>query len=641
MNNYIQTISGLDSIRLGWALVYFLGQGLVIAVLLEIALLIIGQKKASLRYLLCGVALVTMPVCLATTYLNMGRQTFVSTSMQMSAHAPLTVPASAQGSPVPFVPLSAVHAFTDLTSREFPSFELNPCMPWIVFGWLAGVMVLTIRKTGGFCILWHLRRCGVSEPNDGMTSLFREACDKIGIDPRRVCLKISILTQVPMTMGWLRPVVLFPAALFSGLSTGEIELLLAHELAHVRRFDYLVNLLQTVVETLFFYHPVTWWISRRIRQERENVCDDLVASGVTERLAYAKVLLRLESLRLPGESFACAANGGSLLQRIQRLLGQPAPTSGMGFPLLLVLVSILGVITAGSVVKAQDAASTQSKIIPVAQPVPAVPEAAFAQPITMKEGQKVGNTVTRLYYQGGNLILQQCLNASPGSVGQIVFYKHTAVVDDRVGTTPVSFSSRFVLPNNLNIEVQSIAVDTISPASLRILDSSNEIISEFFIDPTGVMRPITKAEHDANIALRTEKLAPLYDKMRAKLTAASASENGSSDDDDKFIVRPDNDSGRALLAKLKSLTIDAVNFDKVDVSAALQFFAEKSKALDPDKKGINFVLGDLSHATPQDQSHREVTIKLDNAQLDALLGYVTQQTNLKCSIENNTVYLKP
>jgi beta-lactamase regulating signal transducer with metallopeptidase domain len=349
-----------DSIRLGWALIHFFWQGLVIAVLLEISLGMVGRTNASLRYVLCGLALVAMPVCLIDTYLASGRDACTVTVLPVSSGQSISDGTFPKG--IVFLPV--VHTITDLTSREISSIDLNRCMSGIVAGWLIGVILLTGRKAGGFVVLWRLRRRGVSVPSDAMAELFRQACHKIGVDSRRVCLKISALVQVPMTMGWVRPVVLFPAALLSGLSTGEIELLLAHELAHIRRCDYLVNLLQTVVETLFFYHPVTWWISRRMRQERENSCDDLVASRSTEALAYAKVLLHLETIRLPGASLATAANGGNLLQRVERLIGEPAPTSGMGLPMLLVLLSILGVIAAASVVEAQTPPVSKS-IVPM------------------------------------------------------------------------------------------------------------------------------------------------------------------------------------------------------------------------------------------------------------------------------------
>jgi len=259
--------------------------------------------------------------------------------------------------------------------------ELNRWLPGIVTGWLIGVIILAGRKAGGFLVLGRLRRRGVSVPDDAMLTLFDQACRRIGVDPHRICLRISSLVQVPMTMGWLRPIVLFPAALLSGLSTREIELLLAHELAHIRRYDYLVNLLQSVVETLFFYHPVTWWISRRMRQERENCCDDLVAAGSTEILAYAHVLVRLESLRPSGASLATAANGGSLLQRIQRLSGEPVPAPGTGLPVLLAVLAILGLFSAVSLVNAQTAPADPTSSTNAAPPTDGAPSVA-ATPAT-------------------------------------------------------------------------------------------------------------------------------------------------------------------------------------------------------------------------------------------------------------------
>ena len=519
MNNYFQTMSGFDLVRLGWALINFLWQGLVIALVLEIALGLAGRKNASLRYVLCGLALAVMPLCLMATYWALGREIPAMTDGTISTGAVATGAISSHEPPLSFALQPAVHAITEVASRETPFLDLNRCMPGIAACWLMGVVLLTGRKAGGFYVLWRLQKRGVSGPSNAMAELFLQACDKIGVDSRRVSLKISSLVQVPITMGWLRTIVLFPAALLSGLNTNEIELLLAHELAHIRRCDYLVNLLQTVIETLFFYHPFTWWISRRMRQERENGCDDLVATSSTEALAYAKVLLHLESLRTPSASLATAANGGSLLQRVERLIGCPTSNSGMGLPSLLVLLFILGVITTTvTSVEAQILSPSKSADIPVGVPVPSIPEAVFEQPVTVKETKSGDNRITLLYYQGGNLILQQYLNESQGSVGQIVYYKRTQVVDDRVGTTPV-FSVREILPSDFKIRIQSIAADSVSPAKLRILDSSQEIISEFFIDNTGVMRPVTKAEHDADIALRKEKL-PSPPKVTSDTTAA-------------------------------------------------------------------------------------------------------------------------
>ena len=130
----------------------------------------------------------------------------------------------------------------------------------------------------------------------------------------------SAVAQTPAVIGWIRPVVLLPASALSGLEPGQIEALLAHELAHIRRHDYLVNLLQTAVETLLFYHPAVWWVGRQMRAERENCCDDLAVAVCGDALVYARALTELEQIRIAAPRLAMAANDGSLLNRVRRLL---------------------------------------------------------------------------------------------------------------------------------------------------------------------------------------------------------------------------------------------------------------------------------------------------------------------------------
>ncbi len=132
---------------------------------------------------------------------------------------------------------------------------------------------------------------------------------------------------VPVVVGWLRPVIVLPPSLVSGLTASQLEMLLAHEIAHIRRYDFLANMLQTVIETLLFFHPAAWWLSDRIREERENCCDDIaVALCGGDRQAYTAALLALEESRDGQIMFAAAATGGgTLFRRAMRLLsGGPA-----------------------------------------------------------------------------------------------------------------------------------------------------------------------------------------------------------------------------------------------------------------------------------------------------------------------------
>jgi hypothetical protein len=153
----------------------------------------------------------------------------------------------------------------------------------------------------------------------------------------------STAVQVPAVVGLLRPVILLPANSLAGLLPGQLEMILAHELAHIRRHDFLVNLLQAAVETLLFYHPAVWWISRQIRVEREHCCDDLAVSVCGSPLQYARALARLEELRAEPLSLALSARGGSLLHRIRRVVGAPGTTAGpvRGVTALALLLGLL------------------------------------------------------------------------------------------------------------------------------------------------------------------------------------------------------------------------------------------------------------------------------------------------------------
>jgi GWxTD domain-containing protein len=133
-----------------------------------------------------------------------------------------------------------------------------------------------------------------------------------------VVLLESSLATVPAVIGWLRPVIITPVGMLTALPTGQLEAILLHELAHVKRRDYLANLLQTLVEGFLFYHPAVWWISGVIRAERENCCDDLVIATRGERLEYATALASLAEVRWPAT--VVHATGGKLMQRIYRVL---------------------------------------------------------------------------------------------------------------------------------------------------------------------------------------------------------------------------------------------------------------------------------------------------------------------------------
>jgi beta-lactamase regulating signal transducer with metallopeptidase domain len=224
--------------------------------------------------------------------------------------------------------------------------------PLLPPAWLMGVIVCSCRLAGGYFCVRRMHGAFQEHPEPGWVEILEDLRCRLEIS-RPVRIVKSVLVRVPTVIGCFRPVILLPAAAVTGLTPEQLQAILAHELAHIRRWDHLVSAGQCLVETLLFYHPVVWWISRKVREEREICCDDLAVTISGDSVGYARALASLEEARagLPGLAFA--ATGGSLLKRIRRLLGLPtddAPATrrqvaGLALIGLGLLVMTLGVYT--------------------------------------------------------------------------------------------------------------------------------------------------------------------------------------------------------------------------------------------------------------------------------------------------------
>ncbi len=306
-----------------WALVHFLWQGTLVALLIGGVLAALRRTNARVRYAVAGGGLMLMlALPVATTWQAWTAARAISATDEASA-------STAAPTKLSVATLSANDAratrpgAVPAASNWVPSLsQLEPVLPWLLAAWLAGVVLLAARQTGGWWLVQRLRRQGTRPADEAWQARLDELSDRLGVT-RPVRLLASTLAPVPAVVGWLRPVVLVPVSTFTGLTPRQLESILAHELAHVRRHDYLVNLLQTAVETLLFYHPAVWWLSRRVRVEREHCCDDLAVQLCGDRVEYARALTQLETLRVPLR-LAMAADGGmeghSLLGRVRRLL---------------------------------------------------------------------------------------------------------------------------------------------------------------------------------------------------------------------------------------------------------------------------------------------------------------------------------
>lgn len=222
---------------------------------------------------------------------------------------------------------------------------------WLAPFWAAGVVLFYLRGAAGWIAARRLRRAGVCSA----AAFWQERAGQLAARMRvtkAVSLLESALAEAPVVIGHLRPVVLLPIGLLAGLPAAQVESILLHELAHVRRRDYLVNLMQAAVEGILFYHPAVWWISGIMRGEREHCCDDLVVAATGSAREYASALMAIEGMRAAG-SAAVAATGGSLMKRIERLLGRRSRRDGVVMPAVAAVLTLA--VAAGMAVDARPA----------------------------------------------------------------------------------------------------------------------------------------------------------------------------------------------------------------------------------------------------------------------------------------------
>lgn len=298
--------------RLGWTLLHFLWQGTVIALGYAILRNLLARSLLSAqgRYVLACGALLAMVIAPPLTF--------------------LVIPSASSTS-----------------SWTISAAESQRLLPAVVALWMLGSLTFSIRLLGGWRFTARMRSTAHPAPTEWQQTLQGIAA-RAGVN-RPMRLLVSSLVDVPTVLGWLRPVILLPVEFFTGLSFEHITALLAHELAHIRRHDYFVSVLQSIAESVLFYHPAVWWVSEQVRHEREMCCDDLAVATIGDVLAYARALAVLESRQPARLAPALAANGGSLVNRIRRLI-EPAhaisnslPGPGAAWAMTLLWLAGIGV----------------------------------------------------------------------------------------------------------------------------------------------------------------------------------------------------------------------------------------------------------------------------------------------------------
>jgi beta-lactamase regulating signal transducer with metallopeptidase domain len=298
---------------LGWTLLHFVWQGALIA--LAAAVLMALNTRPAVRYAIGVSGLAAMLAAPVVTF------AIVSRAPALAFFPPTRV---AQGVITPP-----------------PHFLATPYLSWLVAAWLCGVMLLAARALGGVLLVNRQFRHPFDAPGEPLRKMCLDLQQYLGV-ARKVQYRLCPWLETPAVMGWLRPVLFLPAAALTRLSPDQFKAVVAHELAHIRRHDAWANLFQVVIETLLFYHPAVWWLSRRVRAERELCCDAVALSVCDSPRDYARALTIMEEWRA-APVFSLAANGGVLTERVMFVLGTSQadarwPLFGLAGALLLLSV---------------------------------------------------------------------------------------------------------------------------------------------------------------------------------------------------------------------------------------------------------------------------------------------------------------
>jgi beta-lactamase regulating signal transducer with metallopeptidase domain len=297
---------------LGWAILHSLWQALLVFICLRIVLRLWPDATASTKYNLSFLSLAGIfGWFVATLY----QQLEAVKELQLATGSPVSGELNA---PL-MLHAPAVYQRQEELYALFPNLQM--VFPVLVALYIAGVAVMCIKLAADLAQLQQIRKKQVL-PAD---SAWEHYLDRLKLQlqiPRKVKLLISQYVQVPVMIGFLKPVILVPAAMFNNLSAEQLEAILLHELAHIKRNDYILNIFQSIVETALFFNPFVWWISKYIRLEREHCCDDMVLAHTTQPLHYAKALVALEEYRFTTNPMVMAAadNKQHLFYRIKRIM---------------------------------------------------------------------------------------------------------------------------------------------------------------------------------------------------------------------------------------------------------------------------------------------------------------------------------
>src|SRR5690606_32200412 len=296
---------------LGWTLIHSIWQGSLVALVLGLLFWILHRQSAQVRYFLALSAMLLVLIMSVGTFIYL----FEKQTGSNASASPMTLEVLPKQHEV-WVDVAPYPQMSDISSASVASSGIwseitayfHQHLPVIVVLWLMGVVVLLLKLIGGIAYVQRLKNYR-TQP---VTAIWQKQVNMLARRlqvSKSIQLMESALVKTPMVIGHLKPVILLPVGILTGLPPAQIEVILAHELAHIRRHDYLINILQKLVELLFFYHPAIWWISAMVRAEREHCCDDIAVSITGDSFTFGKALASIQEISLRHPEIAMTLMG--------------------------------------------------------------------------------------------------------------------------------------------------------------------------------------------------------------------------------------------------------------------------------------------------------------------------------------------
>ncbi|MCD4834904.1 MAG: M48 family metalloprotease [Bacteroidales bacterium] len=335
---------------LGWNIFHILWQGVIIALVLSVVLRFLKGKSAQIRYLISLVSLFLMLGLSIFNFTNNYDDNLSKTINTGSLYQP-------ESSNVLLIDLNNTEI--NATSKEvLAKFKnrlenIDKYFPLIVNIWIIGMLIFIVKFILSYLYTNRLKKIKITSISEEWLGRFLKLQEQLKIN-RTVSYIESQLIKIPLVLGYLKPVIVIPVEMLSGIPSNQIEAIIAHELAHIRRNDYIFNVLQTIIETVFFFHPAVWYISSQIRNERENCCDDMALTVCDGSLVYAKALVSVQELTL-GKHYAAVAFSGRkkhLLNRIKRMIMKQKVKSNFTDKIIAAIIILSGVLALSFTYKA-------------------------------------------------------------------------------------------------------------------------------------------------------------------------------------------------------------------------------------------------------------------------------------------------